>query len=234
VFDIGASLAAAREARGLSLADVARLTCIRPRYLTALEHERFESLPGRTYGRAFLRSYANALGLDADRFVRAFEARVPDPQEELAPPPPSPRPLPSPRLTAVLAAVVVAGAFVAWSASTSSPTRVLAPTPPPAAASPKPTTVVPKASVLGAHHAIATVAHGLVVRARRGPCWLLARSGSPTGPVLFEGTLRRGATMRLAAPRVWLRLGAPGMVDVTRNGTSIGRLSGVSPLNIVV
>src|SRR5581483_4231161 len=73
VFDIGASLAAARETRGYSLADAERLTNVRGKYLAALECGDFDALPGRTYARAFLRTYATALGLEADRFVTAFE-----------------------------------------------------------------------------------------------------------------------------------------------------------------
>ena len=73
MFDIGASLAAARESRGLSLVDAERLTCVRGKYLAALEQNDYDALPGRTYARAFLRTYASALGLDADKFVAAFE-----------------------------------------------------------------------------------------------------------------------------------------------------------------
>jgi cytoskeleton protein RodZ len=82
VFDIGASLAAARETRGLSLADAERLTCVRGKYLAALEAGNFDALPGRTYARAFLRTYASALGLEPDRFVAAFEEIVPEPLDE--------------------------------------------------------------------------------------------------------------------------------------------------------
>lgn len=67
VFEIGASLAAAR-ARGLGLADAERLTCIRTRHLAALESDSFDSIPGRAYARGFLRTYEGALGLDADLF----------------------------------------------------------------------------------------------------------------------------------------------------------------------
>ena len=57
MFEIGASLAAARRARGLGMRDAERLTCMRSKYLTALEEGRFDELPGRTYARAFLRTY---------------------------------------------------------------------------------------------------------------------------------------------------------------------------------
>jgi len=82
LFEIGASLTAARESQGLVLADAERLTRLRERYLRALEEDRFDALPGRTYARAFLRSYADALSLDADRFVEEFDQRFPEPAEE--------------------------------------------------------------------------------------------------------------------------------------------------------
>jgi cytoskeletal protein RodZ len=85
LFEIGASLTAAREAQGLVLADAERLTRLRPGYLRALEEDRFDALPGRTYARAFLRSYADALSLDSDRFVAEFDQRFPEPTEESAP-----------------------------------------------------------------------------------------------------------------------------------------------------
>jgi cytoskeleton protein RodZ len=85
LFEIGASLTAAREAQGLVLADAERLTRLRAGYLRALEEDRFEALPGRTYARAFLRSYADALSLDADRFVAEFDQRFPEHTEESAP-----------------------------------------------------------------------------------------------------------------------------------------------------
>ena len=50
VFEIGASLAAARQSRGLELADAERLTCLRTRYLIAFEQDRFADLPGHVYG----------------------------------------------------------------------------------------------------------------------------------------------------------------------------------------
>lgn len=80
---IGERLRNAREAKGLSLRAVADLTRIRAIYLQALEDERFEQLPGTVYARGFLRMYADALGLDADRLLDAYPGA-------LEPPPPSP------------------------------------------------------------------------------------------------------------------------------------------------
>jgi cytoskeletal protein RodZ len=80
---IGERLHNAREAKGLSLRAVADLTRIRAIYLQALEEERFDLLPGAVYARGFLRTYADALGLDADRLLDAYPGA-------LEPPPPAP------------------------------------------------------------------------------------------------------------------------------------------------
>jgi cytoskeleton protein RodZ len=116
MFEIGASLAAARRARGLGLRDAEQLTCMRAKYLTALEEDRFDELPGRTYARAFLRTYAAALGLQPDRFVAEFDAQQPEPEEEETVPEFRPRqPFRIPPSVPALAAVAVA-ALLVWSA----------------------------------------------------------------------------------------------------------------------
>ena len=233
MFQIGASLAAARQARGLSLADAEQLTCIRAKQLAALESESFDRLPGRTYARAFLRSYAAALGLEADRFVEAFEELVPEPVEEPAPVRRPRRPLPRVRPALIGAAVLAVIAIAAWTGSShNSPTSPLAALPPPAASQHQ---VREAGGVLGAHTTITKPPPaGLVIRATRGDCWLLVRAGGPTGAILYERTLRQGDVVRFSAPRVWVRLGAPGMVDVSRAGKPVAVLSGPRPVNVVV
>jgi cytoskeleton protein RodZ len=60
---IGEQLRAAREARGLSLDQVADDTNIAKRYLSAMEEENFSVFPGDPYIIGFLRNYAEYLGL---------------------------------------------------------------------------------------------------------------------------------------------------------------------------
>jgi cytoskeleton protein RodZ len=62
----GADLRAARERLALSLDDVACMLRIRPPHLKALEEGRISLLPGNAYALALVRTYAGALGLDAD------------------------------------------------------------------------------------------------------------------------------------------------------------------------
>ena len=82
---VGQDLRAARLRRGDDLATVSRALKIRKDHLEALEEDRFESLPGRTYAVGFVRTYSDYLGLDAiqcvDRFKREIAGRgeVPGP-----------------------------------------------------------------------------------------------------------------------------------------------------------
>src|SRR5436190_4627239 len=56
----------------LDIADVEARTKIRAKYLRALENEEFGLLPGSTFVRTFLRTYAELLGLDPHRLVEEY------------------------------------------------------------------------------------------------------------------------------------------------------------------
>lgn len=228
MFDIGASLAAARRARGLGVRDAERLTCMRAKYLTALEEDRFDELPGRTYARAFLRTYAAALGLRADEFVAEFDAQHPEPDdEEIA----VFRPRRSVRLplTVPALATVAVVAILGWSAWTGNSSLDPAVTPPaPAAAAAAVTPRVRPHAVAAATRPVRAV----VVRAVRGPCWIEARRATSTGTLLARRTLAQGESLTFAAPRVWLRLGAPWNA-VVRRGARVLHLATVRrPVNV--
>jgi len=77
---VGQELAAAREARGLALADVAQQLKFAPRQLEALEQERFSALPGATFVRGMVRNYARLLKIDPEPLLEriAGRAEVPD------------------------------------------------------------------------------------------------------------------------------------------------------------
>ena len=77
---IGAALKEERERQGLSLEDVEERTKIRIRYLRALENEDWDILPGPTYVRAFLRTYAEALGLDGEATVDDYRDEFESPE----------------------------------------------------------------------------------------------------------------------------------------------------------
>lgn len=73
---VGQDLRTARLRRGDDLATVSRVLKIRREHLEALEEDRFEALPGRTYAVGFVRSYADFLGLDSSQLVERFKAEI--------------------------------------------------------------------------------------------------------------------------------------------------------------
>src|SRR5579863_391957 len=74
---LGARFRAAREARGLSLSDVAEQIRIRSVYLAAIEEENWNAIGARVYIRGFLRTYARFLGMDPEEAVAAFNRTQP-------------------------------------------------------------------------------------------------------------------------------------------------------------
>jgi cytoskeleton protein RodZ len=81
---VGQDLREARLRRGDDLASVSRVLKIRKDHLEALEEDRIDALPGRTYAVGFVRSYAEYLGLDAGQCVDRFKAEISGRNEETA------------------------------------------------------------------------------------------------------------------------------------------------------
>lgn len=70
---IGQKLKSRRVDRGLNLAEVHDSTKITMQSLAALEEDRFDAFPNKVYSRAFLRDYANYLGLDSSSLLDQYE-----------------------------------------------------------------------------------------------------------------------------------------------------------------
>lgn len=77
VSDLGQKLKEARLAKGLSLNDIQELTKIRKRYLEAIEAGDYKVLPGSFYVRAFIKTYAETVGLDPDELLAEHSDHVP-------------------------------------------------------------------------------------------------------------------------------------------------------------
>jgi len=77
--DLGALLRKAREQRGYSLDDIQEYTKIRKRYLEAIETGEYKVLPGSFYVRAFVKTYAETVGLDAEEVLRLYHRELPQP-----------------------------------------------------------------------------------------------------------------------------------------------------------
>ncbi|NVN39999.1 helix-turn-helix domain-containing protein, partial [Ameyamaea chiangmaiensis] len=113
---VGPTLRARREQLGWSLDDVAAWLRIRLSYLQALEDGGTGNMPGDAYVVGFLRTYAGALGFDAEDMVARFKretgglARKP----ELTFPSPVPdRALPA-GVIVLLGCVVIVAAYAGW------------------------------------------------------------------------------------------------------------------------
>jgi cytoskeleton protein RodZ len=86
---IGETLREARMRQRLDIADVEDRTKIRAKYLRALENEEFGMLPGPTFVKTFLRTYAEMLGLDPHVLVEEYRAgfeREDEMEQPLGPP----------------------------------------------------------------------------------------------------------------------------------------------------
>ena len=114
---VGEELREARIALGVSIEDAATQLRINKRYLLALEEGRVKDLPGAAYAVGFVRSYASALGLDANEAVRRFRdvsgSSVTKSGDLVFPEPVPRRGLPTGVLAALGLALAMAG-YVAW------------------------------------------------------------------------------------------------------------------------
>lgn len=117
----GDRLRLAREAAGLSLADVATRTRITQRHLQAIEKSEFSELPGRTYVTGFARAYARAVDLPETEIAADIRRELDEDQYGARPvyeayEPTDPARLPTARLawTLVIIAAVLVSAYGVW------------------------------------------------------------------------------------------------------------------------
>ena len=73
--DIGSTLREARMHARIDISEIESETKIRAKYLRALENEEWDLLPGPTYVKSFLRTYADALGLDGKLLIEEYKLR---------------------------------------------------------------------------------------------------------------------------------------------------------------
>lgn len=117
--EIGATLREARMRARIDISEIETQTKIRAKYLRALENEEWDLLPGPTYVKSFLRTYADALHLDGKRLVEEYKLqyeRLSDVElQPIAPPGQRGTREPRPRFgrgwLAALAVVAVVGAL---------------------------------------------------------------------------------------------------------------------------
>ena len=85
---LGEKLRAAREARGISVSEVAEQTRIAPMYIECIENDNYKPLPGGIFNKGFVKSYARFIGLDEQealqdysRLIAQTEGAAPAPME---------------------------------------------------------------------------------------------------------------------------------------------------------
>ena len=215
MFDIGSSLREARLRQELDFPELEERTKIRPKYLRALEDERFDILPAPTYVRGFLRSYAEALGLDGQPFVDEYNSRFTVGEDDAplrarsAPPLRRERAPRESRLAAIaLVAIAIATALViaAWKFGGPEGEKV------PGLQSGSPTTTSTRAPKGTAR---------LVVRASDGSSWMEVRARTSSGKLLYSGTLEEGQRKSFEGKSLQLTLAKPQNVVVRLNGNRV-------------
>lgn len=212
MFEIGASLREARLRQGVDFPELEERTKIRPKYLRALEDERFDILPAPTYIRGFLRSYAEAVGLDGQPFVDEYNSRFAVGEDDA---PLRARRVPTPArrdreqresriaVLALLAITVVAALVIAaWRFGGPEAEQV-----PGLAAAPT------------AESAAGRVR--LVVRAVDGSSWMEVRAGRDGEELLYSGTLEEGQEKAFRGESIRLVLLRPGSVSVRLGGKAV-------------
>jgi cytoskeletal protein RodZ len=83
--ELGEFLKSERLKRGMTLEEIQEITKIRTRYLKAIEDGDFSVMPAMVYAKGFVKSYAEALGLDGNEIVKKYEHLFKEKEEEVIP-----------------------------------------------------------------------------------------------------------------------------------------------------
>lgn len=75
--ELGQRLKEARNDKGLSIEEIQSITKIQKRYLHAIEEGNYELLPGNFYTRAFIKNYAEAVGLGGEELLEEYASEIP-------------------------------------------------------------------------------------------------------------------------------------------------------------
>ena len=196
---VGERLRAAREAKGLSLEDIAAQTRIPQRHLESIENASWDALPAPTYTTGFAKSYASAVGLDRTEIGDQLRAEMGGQRftantlESFEPADPR-RTMPKSLVIGTVVALVVLVALMTWlnNRSLEQPDEsanvatLQASNPAPA-----------PATQPQAQPAAAPAANAPVVLTATAPVWLQVSENG--GSTLFSGMLQPGQTYAVPA-----------------------------------
>jgi cytoskeleton protein RodZ len=227
---LGERLRQAREAKGMTLDEVASQTRIPIRHLQHIEREEWDALPATTYCVGFARAYANAVGLDGPEIARELRERLggtrtrapaPEYYEQADPARVPPRTL---ALVAALIGVALIVGYMIWRSSLDDEPvtpgvevavpETKAPTGGPSPVQPQP--VQPQALTGQPVTLVATE-----------EVWLRISDGS--GPSLFQGILAPGQRFQIpaTAQRPTLRTGRPQVLRIQVGARDLGPIEPV-------
>src|SRR4051812_32749940 len=214
VAPVGERLRVAREAKKLSLEDLAAQTRIPQRHLASIETGDWDNLPAPTYTVGFAKNYATAVGLDRDEIGnqlreemggQRFAASSADVFEPADPA----RTMPKGLVLGAIAAVIVLVVVMSWLNN-----RSLEQTEEPGNAAVENAAVPPPTASPAAQPAAAGAAQGPVVLTATGPAWIQV---TDQGKSLFQGELQPGQTYSVppttTAPM--LKAGKPEALKIT-------------------
>ena len=228
MFEIGNSLREARLRQGLEIPRIEAETKIRGKYLRALEEEQFEVLPGDTYVKGFLRTYADYLGLEGQLYLDEYNSRFTTAEETPVAQPTTPkrrsRPVESNFIVIALAGIVAVTVLVLVGLREAGADPENEPSIVPATTGQTTTEPGPTETGAGAaaQQARPVRRAKLVLTAVRGGCWMQVRASGVNGKLIFEGTVEQGQTQRFVKyKRLWLELGAPGNLNAKLNSRRV-------------
>jgi cytoskeleton protein RodZ len=239
VFEIGSTLREARVRRNLTLQQVEEDTKIRVKYVQAMENEDFDIMPGPTYVKGFLRTYAEYLGLDPEVIIGEYRTREPrGPSRVHEEPFGGVSTLGKPRShrgrnTIVFVAVIcllVLGVIWALGRNQTPESQLpsqpgdlgLTSTSPTPSPSPVPTgTPAPVRDIVK-------------LTAKNGDCWIEVRRDAPDGVKLYSGTLKDGQRKKFRGRHLWMSLGNPIAIRLIAGGEKVKLESDVGPWPVEV
>ncbi|MHB0867075.1 MAG: helix-turn-helix domain-containing protein [Thermoleophilia bacterium] len=239
MFEIGTTLRDARIRRDISLQQAEDETKVRIKYIQAMENEDFDIMPGGTYVKGFLRTYAEYLGVDFQLLLDEYNERYGsgDHREHMIQPAKATKVEAAPRssksqknrnyiLVAIIAIAIIAVlAYLGVGNSSSSAPPFITTVETTATARTSATATAPAEA---AARTVPTQTQSetlssLVVSSTTTDNWVEVHRGSATGEVVWAGTLAAGESKsfdqtELGAPKVWLTLGSAAGLEVSVNG----------------
>lgn len=75
--ELGNRLKEARLAKNMSLDDLQTVTKIQKRYLIGIEEGNYSMMPGKFYVRAFIKQYAEAVGIEPEEIFEQYKSEIP-------------------------------------------------------------------------------------------------------------------------------------------------------------